>query len=328
MKRQFIFAIAAIFLPICAGAIDVRTKGELMASQDISADALLKQADSLFKEKKYPEALAAYQTTLDTAGEEFNYSIETEALSQVARCLLIAGKKVEGREYLTKAEQKAVITDPMGWSRYLSVKGRFEWKSDSLPAARETFSDMFNFCSENGLWGRMIDAANMMAIIADNVEAQIDWGRKGIEAAEAGGEEHWLGPLWNNLGATYYDNKQNDSALECYVKAREYHWRFSDETAKLFADYHVGMVNRMLGNFTEAKSWLRPVLAWAERLENHSAIAQTLEDLGEIDIAEGNDQQGLESLKRAREEFKAAGYEANVPDIWKSINARIAELGG
>ena len=299
-----------------------------MALQDISADVLLGQADSLFKVKKYTEAFAAYQTTLDTARDEFNYSIETEALSQIARCLLIAGKKNEGREYLAKAELKAVITDPMGWSRYLGVKGRFEWKSDSLPAARETFSDMYNFCSENNLWGRMIDAANMMAIIADNFEAQVDWGRKGIEAAETGGEEHWLGPLWNNLGSTYYDNKQNDSALECYVKAREYHWRFSDETAKLFADYHVGMVNRMLGNFAEAKSWLRPVLAWAERLGNHSAIAQSLEDLGEIDIAEGNEQEGLESLKQAREEYKAAGYDTNVPEILKSINARIAKLGG
>lgn len=299
-----------------------------MTSQDLSADVLLGQADSLFKAKKYPEAMAAYKVALDTAGEEFNFSIEAEALAQIARCYLTTGKKDEGRPFLEKAAQKAIITDPMGWSRYLGVKGRYEWKSDSIPTARETFTDMFNFCRENGLWGRMIDAANMMAIIAENIEEQVDWGRKGIEAAEAGGEEQWLGPLWNNLAGSYYDDKQYDSALECYLKARDYHWRFSDETSKLFADYHIGMTYRLLGKFAEAKQWLRPVLAWAERLELHSAIAQTLQDLGEIEIAEGNEQDGLEYLVRARDEYEAAGYKKNMPEIWESLNSRIAELGG
>lgn len=327
MRRRYL-VIALCLLPLWAAGIDIRKKGETMSSQEISADSLLKQADTLFQKKKYGDALDFYKNVVDTAREEFNYSVETEALAQVARCLLIAGKTAEGREYLAKAEARATITDQMGWSRYLSVKGRFEWKSDSLAAARETFTEMYNYCEENSLWGRMIDAANMMAIVSDQFDEQVGWSRKGIDAAEAGGEEHWLGPLWNNLGGTYYDNKQFDSALECYLKAREYHWRFSDETAKLFADYHVGMSYRMVGKFTEAKSWLRPVLAWAERIENHSAIAQALHDLGEIDIIEGHKEAGLKELIRARDEYKQAGYETAAPDIWKTINDRIAELGG
>jgi tetratricopeptide (TPR) repeat protein len=327
MHRKLLI-LALCLLPLWAAAIDVRKKGGTMSSQDISADSLLKDADTLFKKKQYPAALEAYSRVVDTAREEFNYSVETEALSQIARCLLIAGKIDEGREYLTRAEQRANITDPMGWTRYLGVKGRFEWKGDSLDSARETFTEMYGYCDEHALWGRMVDAANMMAIICEKYDDQVAWSHKGIEAAENGGEEQLLGPLWNNLGGTYYDNKQFDSALECYLKAREYHWRFSDETAKLFADYHVGMTYRMVGDLAQAGQWLRPVLAWAERIENHSAIAQALQDLGEIDIAEGKNKSGLEQLIRAREEYRTAGYETAAPEIWKALNDRIAELGG
>lgn len=326
MHRKLLI-LALCLLPLWAAAIDVRKKGGTMSPQDISADSLLKDADTLFKQKQFPAALDAYHRVVDTAREEFNYSVETEALAQIARCLLIAGKTDEGREYLTRAEQRANLTDPMGWTRYLSVKGRFAWKADSLEAARETFTEMYSFCEEHALWGRMVDAANMMAIVSEKLEDQVAWSHKGIEAAENGGEEQLLGPLWNNLGGSYYDNKQYDSALECYLKARDYHWRFSDETAKLFADYHVGMTYRLIGNVTEAGKWLRPVLAWAERIENHSAIAQALEDLGEVDIALGKKESGLAQLNRAREEFITAGYEKSAPDILKSLNDRIAELG-
>ncbi|MDH4035718.1 MAG: tetratricopeptide repeat protein, partial [candidate division Zixibacteria bacterium] len=161
---------------------------------------------------------------------------------------------------------------------------------------------------------------------AETPEEQIKWGRRGIEAAEEGDQERWLGPLWNNLAGTYYDQKQFDSALECYTKAREYHWRFSGETGKLFADYHVGMTHRLLGNFEEAGQWLRPVLAWAERLENHSAIGQACEDLGEAAIGLGNKAEGLKLLKRARDEYKTEGYDSSWTEVWEHINKRIAEV--
>ena len=69
-------------------------------------------------------------------------------------------------------------------------------------------------------------------------------------------------------------------------------------------------------------------MAWAERLEHHSAIAQSLEDLGEIDIAEGNTASGLELLIHARTEFEAAGYKTSMPEVLDSLTVRISKLGG
>jgi len=327
MRTRTVFF--AVLFPFCIShAIEVKQKGANVATSNILADSLLRQADETFQSSDYKAALERYQATVDKARDEFNHSIEVEALSQVARMHLILGEKEEGRKWLEQAGAKVTDSDPMGWSRYLGVRGRFEWKDNDLETARKTFNEMYEYCNANALWGRAVDAAHMIAIVAEKPEEQIEWGRRGIEAAEAGNVESWLGPLWNNLAGTYYDIKQYDSALECYLKAREYHWRHSGEIGKLIADYHVGMTYRLLGNYNEAGKWLRPVLAWAERIENHSIIGQACQDLGEIEIAQGRKTGGLELLKRARSEYKLEGLDKTWPEVWKQINMSIRELEG
>jgi len=307
-------------------AVERKPSGGKMTENRPGADSTLADADALFQSRSYDEALEKYRSALELAEIDFNRPVETEALAQIARLHLMDGKTDEGRIWLDKAAERASDSDPMGWSRFLGVRGRFEWKEDDLTKARATFGEMYEYCNTNGLWARSVDAAHMIAIVADNPEEQIKWGRRGIEAAESGAVENWLGPLWNNLAITYYEDKQLDSALDCFLKAREYHWRHSGEEAKLFADYHVGMIYRALGKLEESGQWLRPVLAWAERLENHSAIGQACEDLGEIEIVKGNKPAGLDLLKRARKAYAEAGFDTSWPDLWEKINARIEEL--
>lgn len=328
MKQLALF-LGLVLSGLTAAAIDIKPQGVPVTSGDeITPDSLLNQADAEFQARENEKALQTYLAALDLARKEFNRSVETEALAQAARMCLLLDRKEDGRAYLDSAAATAHDSDPMGWSRYLGVLGRFQWKDDDLPAARKTFETMYDFCSVNALYGRAVDAAHMVAIVAETPEDQIAWGYRGIEAAEAADQGRWLGPLWNNMAGTYYDMKQYDSALACYLQAREYHWRFSDETAKLFADYHVGMTYRRLGQFEEAKRWLRPVLAWAERLENHGAIGQACEDLGEATIGAGEKADGVQLIRRAREEYIRAGYDKTWPEIWENINQRLRELGG
>ncbi len=328
MKAILITILASALSLNFAVAVEKEPKGANVTNSDMSADSLLAQADDIFQSRDYQKALTSYLDVVKVAGKEFNYSVESEALSQCARMNLLLGNKEEGRAFLGKAESKVRDSDPYGWSRYLGVRGRFEWQEDDLITARATFDQMYEYCTVNSLWGRAVDAAHMIAIVADDPNEQIEWGKKGIEAAEANEVESWLGPLWNNLAGTYYDIKDFENALECYVKAREYHWRFSGEMGKLFADYHVGMTHRWLGNFDEAKKWLRPVLAWAERLDNHSAIGQACEDLGECEIGTGNKSGGIDLLKRARSEYVKAGFDKSWPELIQNIDKRLTELGG
>ena len=294
-------------------------------SAKTSVDSL-KEADSLFQDRDMEAAFAAYDRAHQKAREEFNRPVEVEALAQMARLNLIKGDIEEGRDWLDKARERVDESDPLGWSRFLGVEGRFEWKAGNIQTARETFEQMFEYCSAKSLWGRAVDAAHMIAIVAESREDQIKWSHVGIEMAEARGSNQWLGQLWNNLAGVYFDSKQFDSCLSCYLKARDYHWQFSGEVQKLFADYHVGMVYRLKGEFENAEKWLRPVLAWAERLENHSAIGQACEDLGEIELARGNSSLGVSFLKRAKEEYQKTGFDKTWPGIWDNINKRLKQV--
>lgn len=312
-----------------ASAVDrviVLTKGAEMTHVETNADTALARADETFQARNYQTALTEYEEVVKLARGQFNRSIEAEALSQVARMNLLLNDKEKGGEALALAEQRADDADPYGWSRYLGVRGRFEWKDGELAKARKTFEQMYAYCQVNSLYSRAIDAAHMVAIVAEAPEDQIEWGKLGIEAAEKTENERWLGPLWNNLAGTYFEQKDYQNALDCYLKAREFHWRYSDETGKLFADYHVGMTYRLLGELEKAGQWLRPVLAWAERLENHSAIGQACEDLGEIEASKGNKQAALKYLNRARDEYKTEGFDTTWSEIWENINNRIAAI--
>lgn len=322
MKLLLKFSFLLFFSVSTAFSIDIKHIGATMTEHN-KADSLLSAADTLFQQNNIDDAFTLYSEAYESARKEFNRSIEVEALSQMARMKLRKEEKEGGRQYLTQAQDRATETDPLGYSRFLGVKGRFEWLDDSLELARKTFTEMHDYCHANALWGRVIDAANMMAIVSETPEEQIEWSRKGIETAEATETEDLLGALWNNLAGTYYDIKDFENALECYKKSREYHWRFSGEVAKLFADYHIGMTYRLLGKYDDAGKWLRPVLAWAERIENHSAIGQACEDLGEIAFAQEHKTDALKYLKRARDEYKLAGFDTSWSEIWENINARI-----
>jgi tetratricopeptide (TPR) repeat protein len=309
-------------------AAQITIDGGAVSNEPETADQHLNDADSVFKQRDLENALSMYHQALKTARDEFNRSVEVESLSQIARVYLSQNNPDEGRLWLEKAEERADDAEPMGWSRYLGVRGRFEWKDKELPKALKTFDAMYVYCNTNGLFGRSVDAANMLAIVSESPEDRIAWSRRGIDAAETGGEDSWLGPLCNNLGVTYFEIGEYDSALTAFRNARDYHWRFSGEVAKLFADYHVGMTYRRLGQMDEAASWLRPVLAWAERLDNQSAIGQACEDLGEVEIARGNKAEGLKLLKRAREAYRVEDWENQLPEVWKNLNKRIDALGG
>jgi tetratricopeptide (TPR) repeat protein len=285
----------------------------------------LADADSIFQKREYERSRALYEAVASTSAQSGDASVETEALSQVARCYLIAGDTTNALLWLEKAKKLASPNQPLGWSRYLGVKGRSEWKSGNLDAAKQTFKDQFAFCSDQKLTSRAIDAVHMIAIVG-SLDEQVEWGLKGIAAAESAGESRWLGPLWNNLAISYSEQKDYQKSYEAFLKARDCHWQFGDEIGKLYADYQIGWVLRMKGDFDEALKWLRPTLAWAERLEFYDVMAQATQDMGEIIIARGDKSQGLEYLQRAHDYFKKAGYEQTGQEILTKLTERIKDL--
>jgi len=299
--------------------------GQDNMNSDDSAAALLSRGDEMFGTRRYGESREIYMKAAEAAEKSGANSDLTEALAQVARTYLIEGQQESGREWLERAAGVAGPEEPQGWSRFLGVRGRFEWKDDRLEKARETFAEMYDYCSAHELHERAVDAAHMAAIV-ETPEMQVTWARKGIAEAEAGNMTGWLGPLWNNLGATFEDMEKYPEALEAYLSAREYHWRYGDEMNKLIADWAVGHAYRLTGQFEKAAEWIRPVLAWSRRIKADEFTGWSYKELAEIELAGKNHKEAHESMKMAAEYLGKADMPDWDAEGYREILDRIKKL--
>lgn len=294
------------------------------------AAALLKRGDDTFRTREYAAATALYDRAVEAAEKAGATETLVEALSMAARGRLIRDLGKEGQPLLDRAAKLADPKHPRGWSRYLGVKGRFEWKfAEDKPKATKTFEAMYAYCIQHELWNRAVDAAHMVAITG-TPEQQVAWGLKGIRAAEQGGMDGWLGPLWNNLGNTYGELGEHDKALDAFRKARDHHWRGTSEHRKLVADWAVGMAYRKAGDLAKAKQWLRPVLAWAERRhaekqdpERGEWVGLACAQLGYIALAEERFEPARQLLRRARPYLEAVDMASWDPAGWKELEAAV-----
>jgi predicted enzyme related to lactoylglutathione lyase len=305
---------------------------ESQVAEQTSAERLLTHGDEAFQDRDYVQAGELYKLAVRAAEEEGHQRVLVEALAQVARSHLKLNEKEEGRSWLERAGKAASPESPLGWSRFLGVRGRFEWKDEQLEEATATFREMYDYCLKHELHSRAVDAAHMVAITAPH-EEQIVWGKKGIEAAEEGNLESWLGPLWNNLGWTYEEMGRYEESLEALLKAREYHWKLGSEMNKLIADWSVGHLYRKLERGKQAEAWMRSVLAWSERMyalepDANAAewIGHSCRELGELAIAANRQQEALKYLRRAKEKLAEAGMTEWDPEDYQKLSEQIEEV--
>ncbi len=289
------------------------------------SDELLEKADSVFNSREYEKSREIYLRVAQKADSLKDNSALTETYSMIARTYLILDDKETGRKWILKAGKIAKIDESLGWSRYLGVKGRFEWQDKELDKAAETFKEMYEFCSAQKLPERAIDAANMMTIVS-NLEGQVEWAKKGIAEAESGNVTRWLGPLWNNLGATYEDMSKYKDAVDAYLKAREYHYKYGDETNKMIADWAVGHAYRLNGDIQNAEKWMLPILDWSIKLKNIEFIGWTNHELGEIELTKENFKSALDYLSKAAEYLKEANMPSWDPDGFQKQLDKIKEI--
>lgn len=306
MKMTVVFMFGFMALTSCLMAQD--------------AKSLIAQGDSLFNTDNYSQARDLYMQ----AAEKGNKSEITEANAMIARTYLIEGDPKEGMVYLTKTVETASPDLPLGWSRYLGVRGRFEWNNKNLDKAVQTFKEMFYYCQEHQLYDRAVDAAHMVAIVGTPNE-QVEWGLKGIEFAKEHNAESWLGPLWNNLGATYENLEHYPDALNAYKKAREYHYKYGTERNKLIADWAVGHAYRLSDSIKQADSILTPLIAWSKKLGETEFLGWTCKDLGDIQFDAGNYYEASNYYRDALRNLKEAGMENWDPDQYQVIAQKLED---
>jgi tetratricopeptide (TPR) repeat protein len=307
--------LPGVVLVLTATALTISLSAEDTAMIREHFQEQLDEADAVFNARQYEQATDLYKTLAARAELGKDEVVQVQALAMAARGHLIRGEAQAGQVWIDKAARLASPSEPLGWSRYLGVRGRFESHGGNDVQATKTFKAMYDFCVSNGQYSRAIDAAHMIALTG-TLEEQIQWAKKGIQAAEQGEENQWLGPLWNNLGITYWtlaikaDAEQalayNREAVECYKKARHYHNEYGNEFSAAVADWALGSAYRRTGEFDIARSLLNRVKDWASIRyhaeptdENGEWVGLADMELGLIEFAKNQPGQSLSHLENA-----------------------------
>jgi len=293
----------------------------------------LAEADQVFSGRQYAQAGVLFEdiaADADAAGDNTAYA---EAASMRARTMLQLGDRHGGEAWLEQARARTSVDDPLGWSRYLGVRGRFEWTAKDSAATVATFRELFDYCEANGLYERAVDATHMNALVAPR-EERLEWARNGIAMAEAGELTGWLGPLWNNMGWDYVDAGEYEAGLEALEQARIYHDATGQQLSMLIADYAVAHVKRLMGDLTAAKTELQGVFDQADAMQEAGHL-DAIEwmgfsrwELAETALAEGDDEAAIEFMRQALGELEQAGMPRWDPDGWQEKQDRLAELSG
>ena len=297
----------------------------------------LKEADDLFGSRNYADAKDVYLEAAELALKDDDNSTRTEALAQIARMHMRLQSPAEGLTFLKEAGDIALRTEQRGWSRYLGVRGRYEWLLEKdFDKAKATFKEYYEFCrafDDKVMLNRTIDAAHMLAIVGTDDE-KIEWSLKTIEAAENADEIGWLGPLWNNLGWTYDERDETEKALEALTNAQKYHYMGESDHAKMVADFGVAHALRRVGKLEEARKLLDKTMSWAdERLMHTPEGNDELEWMGwghvnngDLLQDEGKPAEALAEYEKGRPYLIKAGIENWGKDWLKKVDDKIANL--
>ncbi len=306
----------------------------LLAQDAPDTATIMREAEKLFGERKYEEARQRYEaaaTAAQTAGES---ETQTEATAQVARMYALGQNFEKGREWLAKAKELAKPEQKLGWSRYLGVRGRFEWQDEKdNPKATKTFVEQYDFCMKHELFSRALDAAHMVGITGTEKQKE-EWALKAIKAAESAGDTGWLAVLWNNLGWAYDERGEVEKAFVALLKARKYHHASNDEHRKLVADFGVAHAYRRIGMLEEARTWLAEAFDKAkarhdEKPEDKDRIEWMgwgHKYFGDLLVDEGKPVEAIARYKQSKPLLVKAGIEKWWPEGLKEIDDKIKRL--
>jgi tetratricopeptide (TPR) repeat protein len=153
-----------------------------------------------------------------TSGETSYY---LQLLTQIARTLGLQKKFDEANLLLDEVEQE-MQGDNIVAVRTLLERGRVLNTCGQPEQAVPLFEKAYEIANRIGADYYAADALHMLGI-ASPAEELLDWNLKAITYVERSTQKrarYWLGPLYNNIGWTYFEQGQLEQAIEAFQKAQ------------------------------------------------------------------------------------------------------------
>ena len=251
-------------------------------------------------------------------------SARLELLTQIARAQGLQREFNDAHLTLDQVENQLSIESSRARVRYLLERGRVFNSSKHPEEARPFFEQALTMAQELNEDFYAVDAAHMLAIVADPASS-LDWNLRAIHMAESSADvkaRGWLGSLYNNTGWSYHDMGDFESALKIFQKAESYFGEVRREDRLRIAKWTVARCLRSMSHIEEALSKQLALKAEFDSIGGSDGYVD--EEIGEC----------LLLLKRESEAkpYFAKAYELLSQDDWMMENEaermkRMKELG-
>jgi tetratricopeptide (TPR) repeat protein len=198
-------------------------------------------------EKRFRELLPAALDARDL-------SYLSQLLTQIARTEGLQRKFDAAHKTLDRVQKGLDNTDHRTKVQYLLERGRVFNSSGKKDDARPLFLEAFDLALKSKDDFYAVDAAHMMAIV-EPMEKQLQWNLKALDLAENSAEEKarkWKGSLYNNIGWTYFEQRQFEESLLMFEKALEFQQQQGDSSKILIAKWCVAKTLRLMDHTEEA----------------------------------------------------------------------------
>lgn len=310
-----------------AGAVDAGAAtnpegGEAMAPTDAERLATF---DSLWNYDDPAGTEAEFRALLPVAEAAGDRSVLLQLRTQIARTLGLQKKYDEALRELDAIEPELATAPPVVRVRWLLERGRVLNTSGDPAAARPLFDDAWESARAAGEDGFAVDAAHMIAIVAEPDES-IEWNERALDLARTSSDpraNRWKGSLLNNLGWTYHDLGRYEDAHRLFEEALAFRREQGEAGPIRIARWCVARSLRSLGRVEEALAEQRSLLKEGE--EANAPDGFVFEEIAECLLSLGRGEEARPWFARA---YAALSEDPWLPDSEPERLARLAELGG
>lgn len=267
---------------------------------------------------------ARFRQRLSELGAEADPARIAETRTQLARSQGLQRHFEEAHATLDLVEARLAEMPARVQVRYALERGRVFNSSGQPERGVPLFESAWEQARAAGEDGLAVDAAHMLGI-AEPGERGMAWNLKALEMARASSQpdaNRWQGPLYNNIGWSYFDAGQYEDALGMFEQALAWQRANGPEKEIRIARWCIARDLRALGRVEEALAMQQAL--FAEYQHSLAEDGYVSEELGECLLALGRPAEARPHFQRAHALLSQ--------DIWLTANepdrlARLQQLG-
>lgn len=231
-------------------------------------------------------------------------SIYLQILSQIALAQAMQQNFDLAHQTLNKADSLLDTQYKLAHIRLLLERGRVYHQSGNADKALPLFIESYEKAKLNKDFDfHTVNAAHMVAIVANDVDDKIKWNKIAIALAEKTDDKRcqtWLGAIHNNLAQNYIEAKKYSEALESFKKCKAYAEERGDPIVIRGAEWGIARSLRSLNQLEKALEIQKDLLIQYKEISSKNSLPIELvrtgrglvyEELSEIYLAQNNKEQ-------------------------------------